>query len=39
MPIIFTNQFKFEEVVSNNIEEEEIKYDYGDYSFIPFYVI
>ena len=34
MPIIFTNQFKFEEVVSNNIEEEEIKYDYGDYSNI-----
>ena len=34
MPIIFTNQFKSEEVVSNNIEEEEIKYDYGDYSNI-----
>ena len=31
MPIIFTNQFKTEEVLSNDMEE---KFDYGDYSQI-----
>ena len=33
MPIIFTNEFKTEEVVSDNIIEDE-KFNYGDYSNI-----
>lgn len=33
MPLIFTNQFKTEEVLSSDMEEEE-KFDYGDYSQI-----
>lgn len=32
MPIIFTNQFKTEEVLSDKINDE--KFDYGDYSII-----
>lgn len=34
MPILFTNEFKTEEVISDQIEQEEPKYDYGCFSNI-----
>ena len=34
MPIIFTNQFKTQETLSENISNEIEKFDYGDYSEI-----
>ena len=34
MPIVFTNEFKTEEVSSNILFQDDMKFDYGDYSKI-----